>query len=855
MGIRVQKNDRTIRDRVHEMKTKREDAMNTSSREDKKRKSEPESELHVAKKKSDAPSLSKKRSSSIRRFFMSRSRRKDNENGHKQLVTEEDTVIDDDTDRRLENDEERLFKLIKAFQECDDDSESLDEHESTSHDNQTDSRREPDNDFEDLAAQVEAFRKQFADRPTSDASDICADEREPSISVSSQNSTGGAKTAEKDFKQSQIQSNELRTGQISPSQSEVPPRSNGSEQFLSQKGSRGSRSSNLRINKFKRDARQLKVDSIDEEKLTEVKQDERREDDIPHALETESEKHIEPSEHIQPKRSNRRVRSSNLRNNKFKRDARKLTVDSIELDEDKLQNNKPRESDNQTVLGEQIQPKRSNRAVTSRTNLRNNKLEKDARQLLINDNVVEEKTIEKDIENSPKPTVSNSALSLSQGAGSSTLHSALPLANSVMFAARSSYPKTERKIKETVKALKARSERNGCKDIADEIENPIAAKNPQLDENHSLHESKELTEKPFVEMNHINDQLAQDRFSDHNQDEVDSELEGSCQAKCSEVNPANKHDLSSSDSARQTKPFEHTYHEYVNETSHWGDSLALAEDLTTRHYEDCGHEVNQTGSYLDLDNAINAGSINQQCKRVHNSVSNNSIQFQQSNLALETPANVKPVAAPAKPPRKLKINRVPSKDPEAMMQSLMATEAAFLSRGETEKLQRQEHEENGVEFVRKQKLELRANPPAKPPRKQKIDRVPSEDPHAMMQSLLAIEANFLKGAQTEIQQPENRFEKKLNFPKIPAQPPPPTVKTSARKQEKQTSDYALEISPGSSSHEYNVDEEKTNEEKTDEETDKTDDSKNTPKRGRCRHIMTILIILMLLGAVTFVSVQ
>ena len=853
MGIRVQKNDRTIRDQVHEIKTKREDAMNTSSREDKKRKSEPESELHVAKKKSDAPSLSKKRSSSIRRFFMSRSRRKDartdNEIDHKQRVTEEDTVIEDDNDRRLENDEERLLKLIKAFQECDDDSESLDEHESTSHDNQTDSRREPDNDFEDLAAQVEAFRKQFADRPTSDASDICADEREPSISVSSQNSTGGAKTAEKDFKQSQIQNNELRTGQISPSQSEVPPRSNGSEQIQSQKGSRGSRSSNLRINKFKRDARQLKVDSIDEEKLTEVKQDERREDDVPHALETESEKHIEPSEHIQPKRSNRRVRSSNLRNNKFKRDARKLTVDSIELDEDKLQNKKPRESDNQTVLGEQIQPKRSNRAATSRTNLRKNKFKEDAiaRQLLMSDDVIDDKTAEEEIEYAPIPTVSNTALG--QGAGSSKLHSAL--ANSVMFAARSSYPKTEREIKETVKALKARSERNGFKDIADEIENSIAAKNPQLDENHSLHENKELTERPFVEMNHINDQLAQDRFSDHNQDEVDSKLEGSYQAKCSEVNPANKHDLSSSDSARQTKPFEHTYYEYVNETSHRGDSRALAEDLTTRHYEDCGHEINQTGSYLDLDNAINAGSINQQCKRVHNSVSNNSIQFQQSNLALETPANVKPVAAPAKPPRKLKINRVPSEDPEAMMQSLMATEAAFLSRGETEKSQRQEHEVNGVEFVRKQKL--RANPPAKPPRKQKKDRVPSEDPHAMMQSLLAIEANFLKGAQTE-PPPENRFEKKLNFPNIPAQPPPPTVKTSAIKQEKQTSDYALEISPGSSSHEYNVDEEKTNEEKT-EETDKTDDSKNTPKRGRCRHIMTILIILMLLGAITYVSVQ
>ena len=916
MRIRVQKNDRTIRDQVHEMKTKREDAMNTSSRKDRKRKSEPEAELQVAKKKSDAPSLSKKRSSSIRRFFMSRSRRKDartdNEHDHKQLVTEEeDTVIEDDTDRRLENDEERLFKLIKAFQECDDDSESFDENESTSHDNQTDSRREPDEDFNDLAAQVEAFRKQIADRltPEADASDVCVDDKKPPLSVSSpphgsnrtfqvsENSSGGVTTAEKDFNQSQIQSNQVVSDQLSPSQLEITQRSSESESIRSQKSSRGSRSSNLRNNKFKRDARQLKVDSIDEEKLTEVEQDERREDGIPHAHDTESEKHIiiRQSEHIEPKRSNRRVRSSNLRKNKFKRDARKLTVDSIESDEDNFQNNKPRESDNQTVLGTQIQPKTSKRSVTSRTNLRNNKFKKDARRLLMSDDVVGEKTAEEEIENAPKPTVSNRALS--QGTGSSIeLHSA-------MFAAKS-----EREIKETVKALRARSERNGFKDIADEIDNPIAAKNPQLD-NHSFYESKELTEKPYVELNHDH-QPSQVRYSDHNQDEVDSELEGSHQAKCIEVNPANNHHLSESDSARQTKSFEHTDYEYVDKTSHRVDPLA--EDLTTCQYEDTGYEIDKTGSFLDLDTTISAGSMNQQYNSVHNSFSNKSIQ--QTNLALETSVKVKPAPAPAKPPRKLKINRVPSEDLEATMQSLMATEATLLNRRETEASQRQEPEENGVEFarkqkfqpqanlqakpprkpkvnrqpsedleatmqslmateatllnrreteasqrqepeengvdfVRKQKLEPQAIPPAKPPRKQKIDRVPSEDPHVIMQSLLAIEANFLKDAETGTQQPENRFEERLNFPKIPAQPPPPTVKTSARKQEKQTSDYALEISPGSSSHEYNV-----NKEKTDDETEKTD-TEVSKKRGKCRQIMTILIILMLLGAVTYVSVQ
>ena len=896
------------------MKTKREDALNTS----KKRKSEPEAELEVAKKKSDAPSLSKKRSSSIRRFFMSRSRRKDartdNEHDHKQLVTEEEkNIMEDDTDRCLENDEERLFKLIKAFQECDDDSESFEEHESTS---QADSRREPDEDFNDLAAQVEAFRKQIADRltPEADASDVCVDDKKPPLSVSSpphgsnrvsQNSSRGETTAEKDFNQSQIQSNQVAPDQLIPSQLEITQRSSESELIRPQKSSRGSRSSNLRHNKFKRDARQLKVDSIDEEKLTEVKQD-RREDGIPHAHDTESEKHIEQSEHIEPKRSNRRVRSSNLRNNKFKRDARKLTVDSIESDEDNLQNEKPQKSDDQTVLGEQIQPKRSNRSVTLRTNLRKNKFKKDARQLLMSDDIVKEKTSEEEIEYAPKPTVSNRALS--QGTGPSQSQSAL--ANSTMFAARNSHPKTEPEIKETVKALRAKSERNGFKDIADEIENSIAAKNPKLDEHHSFHESKELTDsdRPHVDTNHDH-QLVQDRFSDNNQDEVDSELEGSYQAKCSEVNPANKHDLSTSDSAHQTKSFEHTEADYVDETSHRGDPLA--EDLTTCQYEDSGYEIDKTGSFLDLDTTISAGSMHQQYDSVHNSISNKSIQ---QSIALATPAKDKSLAAPAKPPRKLKINRVPSEDLEAMMQSLMATEATLLNRKETEASQRQEPEENGVEFARKQKLQLQANlqakpprkpkvnrqpsedleammqslmateatllnrketeaskrqepeengvdfarkqklepqanPPAKPPRKQKIDRVPSEDPHVIMQSLLAIEENFLKGAETETQQPENRFEERLNFPKIPAQPPPPTVKTTATKQEKQTSDYALEISPGSSSHEYNV-----NTEKTDEETEKTD-TEDSKKRGRCRHIMTILLILMLLGAVTYVSVQ
>ena len=75
MSLRVQKNDRTIRDKIREVKTKREDFMSTA-RDDQQHNSDLEAGS-VGRKKSETPSLSKKRSSSIRRFFMSRSRRKD----------------------------------------------------------------------------------------------------------------------------------------------------------------------------------------------------------------------------------------------------------------------------------------------------------------------------------------------------------------------------------------------------------------------------------------------------------------------------------------------------------------------------------------------------------------------------------------------------------------------------------------------------------------------------------------------------------------------------------------------------------------------------------------------------------
>ncbi|KAL5263806.1 hypothetical protein ACHWQZ_G005015 [Mnemiopsis leidyi] len=762
MSLRVQKNDRTIRDKIREVKTKREDFMSTA-RDDQQHNSDLEAGS-VGRKKSETPSLSKKRSSSIRRFFMSRSRRKDairdKDHDRKQLEENDakDMIVDSDTDRNLDNEEDRLFRLIKAFQECDDDSESSEKHETRDRRDYSEtmelgSRRKTEENFDSLAAQVEAFRKQIAEKATSYMNDCDEHDKEPGFSA-----LLSYRGSDRTFSASEnIQNRGEKAAvsdQLETSYSGKTHRSNGGEQIQFQKPSRSRKSSDLRKNKFKRDARQLKVDCTDEE-------------NIPL---TEFEEQPGPSEQSPPTRSNRgvRPRSANLRNNKFKKDARQLlTSDCEDVEEEK----------------------------TAKSSVSRHRHYEVAH---VTDKVTEEILIE----NIPIPKTTVGDQALSQGTSLSPMQSDLGNPHS----ACSSHPKTEREVMETASFLKTKSKQN----IADKVENSMSKKDLQLDKKQCSQGNKEWTKSNNV----IHDQEpARDSYSD--------EEDGEYQTNSLELNLPSDKTLSLSQLLNQTRTFV--------------DEEAPQEDPSKDYLNSCQYEENKINTFLGQGKATSTDSMNNQYNHI-------------GILARATP--------PAKPPRKRKIEKLPSasEDPEVIMQSLLARDASFFKRGETVQIESEHPEENRLVSGKEQKLELPAKalvnsaaPPAKPPRKQNIEKVPSENLEAMMQYLLAREKSFLKlrreTEQKELLSTENRFDKKLNFPEILPQPPP------AKSEEK---DYALEIRHGgsSSSHNYTT-------EKTDKETEitETDEFKSKPKRRRGCHILTIVIILMILGAVTYVSIQ
>ena len=296
----------------------------------------------LSKKKSDTiSSKPNRRPSSVLRFFKSKKR--------KGTTTDYDQLIENETnqDTKLSAaDEDRLHEMIKAFQECDDESSGS----GPSHNEEVESCHNEKR----IGRVYDSSRETGANRPV-DGNDKRRSEEQESNRLKEQ----------KHIKQ------------VAPSGDIRAQKSN--------------RSSNLRDNKFNRDARQLKVDDGD---LIEDQDDKRKSENVSNRLNVqELEKPVESSENIQVQKSNRSIRSNNIRSNKFNRDARQLKIDDGDLV--RTQNDKPRsehesnrlnvqELEKSAASSENIQVQKSNRSIRS-NNIRSNKFNRDARQLKVDD--------------------------------------------------------------------------------------------------------------------------------------------------------------------------------------------------------------------------------------------------------------------------------------------------------------------------------------------------------------------------------------------------------------------------------------------------------------------------------------
>ncbi|XP_063676049.1 uncharacterized protein LOC134812511 [Bolinopsis microptera] len=446
MSIKVQKNDRIIRDRIRDVKLKRVEASLFGKIEEKEENHDTTIKelpnLTLSKKKSDeVPAKPMRRPSSVNKFFNQDKLKKEEERlsakfedklenhdttiklkelplstlskkksdtisskpirrpssvlrffkskKRKGTTTEYDKLIENESKTNQEiklsaADEDRLHKMIKAFQECDDESSGS----GPSQNEEVESCQ----DEKPIGRVCDSSRETGANKPVN----------------------GNDKLREQEFKRLKEQKH------IEP----VAP----SGDIKAQKSNRSIRSSNLRNNKFNRDARQLKADDGD---LAEDQDDKRKSENVSYRLNVqELEKPVESSE------NNRSIRSNNIRNNKFNRDARQLRVDDIDGDLVRTEDDKRRSEHKSNMLNvqeleksassENIQVQKSNRSIRS-NNIRNNKFDRDARQLKVYDGVqqVDDVSVKKrhqDMKIFNKPETPSERVELEVG-----LHQKLPV--------------------------------------------------------------------------------------------------------------------------------------------------------------------------------------------------------------------------------------------------------------------------------------------------------------------------------------------------------------------------------------------------------------------------------------------